>query len=275
MNTDIIRVTQLPIIEEQLLALEADVDRRVTEAMALACTPETIQDVKKARAELNKAFSDLEERRKEVKKAVLGPYEAFEAIYRKCVSNKFKSADLALKNKIDDVEREIKRQCEDGLREYFAELCAVNHLDWLAYGRANIKVDMSSAKQKTPKKLREQIAAFVTGVAREAETLADMKDAEELLAEYRQRLDISDAIRVVEDRHRRIEAERERMEAFAAAQKAQQEAVEKVEAVAPPVIAEPPTEAEKEYRCTFTVYATKDKLKALKQYMIQEGIRYE
>lgn len=275
MSTDMIRVVQLPVIEEQLRALKEDVCQRVNDALALACTPETIQDVKKARTELRKELDDMETRRKEVKKAVLGPYEAFEAVYRECVSDPFKLADIALKQKIDDVESAIKQECEDGLREYFAELCAVNGLDWLTYDRAGIRVDMASARQKTPKKLREQIANFVTGVAREVDTLAGMEDAEELLAEYRQRLDISDTIRTIEDRHRRVEAERARLAQYTAAQEAQREAVQKVDTVAPPVIVEPPKETEQEYRCTFIVYATKDKLRGLKQYMIQEGIRYE
>lgn len=47
-----------------------------------------------------------------------------------------------------------------------------------------------------------------------------------------------------------------------------------VEAAAPQIV-EPPIEAEKVYRCTFTVSATKPQLKKLKDFMIQEGIRYE
>lgn len=275
MSTDMIRVVQLPVIEEQLRALKEDVCQRVNDALALACTPDTIQDVKKARTELRKELDDMETRRKEVKKAVLGPYESFEAVYRECVSDPFKLADAALRQKIDEVESAIKRECEDGLREYFTELCAVNGLDWLTYDRAGIRVDMASAKQKTPKKLREQLAAFVSGIAKDVDTIASMEDAEELLAEYKRCLNLSDAIRTVDDRHRRIEAEKERLAQYTKAQEAQMEAVQKVDAVAPPVIVEPPTETEQEYRCTFTVYATKDKLRCLKQYMIQEGIRYE
>ncbi len=275
MKTEMIRVVQLPVIEEQLRALKEDVCQRANDALALACTPETIQEVKKARTELRKELEDMEARRKEVKKAVLGPYEAFEAVYRECVSGPFTTADAALKKKIDDVETVIKQECEDVLREYFAELCAVNGLDWLTYDRAGIRIDMASAKQKTPKKLREQLASFVSGVAKDVDTIASMEDAEELLAEYKQCLNLSDAIRSVDDRHRRIEAEKERLSQYTAARDEQKEVVKKVDALTPPVAVEPPREAEQEYRCTFTVYATKDKLKGLKQYMIQEGIRYE
>ena len=105
---ELIKVVQLPVIEEQLRSMKEAVDKRVEEALSLVCTEETIQTVKSARAELNKEFQALEEQRKEVKKAVLGPYERFEAVYKECVSDAFKTADAALKGKVEATEREIK-----------------------------------------------------------------------------------------------------------------------------------------------------------------------
>lgn len=104
---ELIKVVQLPVIEEQLRSMKEAVDKRVEEALSLVCTEETIQTVKSARAELNKEFQALEEQRKEVKKAVLGPYERFEAVYKECVSDAFKTADAALKGKVEATEREI------------------------------------------------------------------------------------------------------------------------------------------------------------------------
>ena len=85
MDNALIRVTQLPVIEEQLRALKASIDQKVNDALSLACTHDTIQAVKSTRAELNKEFSSLEDQRKAVKKAVLGPYEQFESVYKECV----------------------------------------------------------------------------------------------------------------------------------------------------------------------------------------------
>ena len=101
---ELIKVVQLPVIEEQLRSMKEAVDKRVEEALSLVCTEETIQTVKSARAELNKEFQALEEQRKEVKKAVLGPYERFEAVYKECVRDAFKKADAALKGKVDATE---------------------------------------------------------------------------------------------------------------------------------------------------------------------------
>ena len=271
---ELIKVVQLPVIEEQLRSMKETVDKRVEEALSLVCTEETIQTVKSARAELNKEFQELEEQRKEVKKAVLSPYERFETVYKECVSDAFKRADAALKSKVDATEREIKQRCEDGLREYFAELCAAERVDFVRYEQAGIVVDMASAKQKTPKKLREKLADFVSGIARSMELISDMEDAEEIMVEFKRTLDAPAAISTVQERHRRIEAEKE-AQAFREEQRAREaEAVAKVEAAASPTV-EPPIEADKVYRCTFTVSATKPQLKKLKEFLIQEGIRYE
>lgn len=271
---ELIRVAQLPVIEERLRAMKETVDKRVGEALALVCNEETVQAVKAVRADLNKEFQALEEQRKAAKKAVLGPYEQFEAVYKECVSDAFKAADIALKSKVDATEREIKQRCEDGLREYFAELCAAERIDFVRFEQAGVKVDMASAKQKTPKKLREQLADFVAGIARSVELISGMDDAEEIMVKFKRTLDAPGSISVVQERHRRIEAEKE-TQALREAQRAREaEVVAKVEAAAPPVV-EPPVEAEKVYRCSFSVVATKAQLRKLKDFMIQEGIRYE
>ena len=271
---ELIRVAQLPVIEERLRAMKETVDKRVGEALALVCNEETVQAVKAVRADLNKEFQVLEEQRKAAKKAVLGPYEQFEAVYKECVSDAFRAADAALKGKVDATEREIKQRCEDGLREYFAELCAAERIDFIRFEQSGVKVDMASAKQKTTKKLREQLADFVSGVARSVELISGMDYAEEIMVEFKRTLDAPAAISTVQERHRRIEAEKE-AQALREEQRAREaEAVAKVEAAAPPTV-EPPVEAEQVYKCTFTVHATKPQLRKLKGFLNQEGIRYE
>lgn len=270
----LIQVTQLPVIEERLRSVKDDVDSRVSEAVSLVCTEETVKAVKAARSDLNKQFQELERQRKAVKSAVLEPYERFEVVYRECVSNAFRDADMKLKAKIDSVESEMKQRCEDELREYFSELCAAQHVEWLGYERAGVRVDMASARQKTPKKLREQLVQFVSRVSSDVERISEMEGAEEILVEFKRTLNAVDAIGVVHERHRRIESERAAQEARAVQRERESEAIARVEAVAPPVILEE-KEPERFYKCAFTVRATMEKLKKLKKFLIEEGIEYE
>lgn len=274
---ELIQVVQLPVIQERLRSMKEAIGREVEEACSLACTEETIQAVKNKRAELRKLLDGLEVQRKAVKTAVMGPYNAFETVYKECVADALKSADAALKGKIDEVETEQKRRCEDGLREYFAELRAVHHLDWLTYERAGIKVDMASAKAKTPGKLRKQLAEFVVRVNDGVNLIASMDNADEIMVEFRECLDASKAIGIVLERRRRIEEEAASKSERDAAKVKEDEAVERVLEVQksylqPPTLAAP---QEPVLKCTFTVRTTKAQLKRIKEFLEKEGIQYE
>lgn len=282
MNDNLIHVVQLPVIEERLRSMKETIEEQTSAALSLVCSDETLSQVRTARADLTKAFNDLEDQRKAVKRAVMGPYEAFEKVYKECIAEPFKSADAALKGKISAVEDGIKADCEAKMRAYFAELSAAEHVEWLKFEWVGLKITLDVARQKSHSKLREQIAGFVVGVAQAVTTISKMDNAEEIMAEYRQCLDMGRAIGIVQDRHQRIEQERQAAESRRAAQEAEQAAVDKVDAVTPPKPLSPPVaapvpqqEGEKVYKCSFTVRATKPQLKRLKEFLIQEGISYE
>ncbi len=268
-ETALIRVTQLPQIEERLRDFKDAVIQRTEEAKSLVCTEETIAAVKRYRSDLRKAFEELEDQRKQVKAAIFAPYDRFEAVYKECVADAFKSADAALKGKIDETEGEIKKRCEDGLREYFDELCATHGLDWLTFERAGVKVDMASAKQKTPKKLREQLKEFVESVDMDCEAIANAQYADEVMAEYKRCLRYSEAVATVQARHQRMEQERAALEARTVQKATESEAVRKVETIALPVVVEPPVTA------TFTVTDTRERLVALREWIKANKYEYK
>lgn len=264
----LIVVEQLPVIREQLHQLKVRWEQKAADADSMVCTEETIQEVKAFRAEMRKEFAEIEEQRKLVKKAVADPYEQFYLIYKECVYDPFEAADGIFATKITTVESDIKRRCEDGLREYFDELCAAHGIDWIKYEDAGVKVDMASARQKTPKKLREQLSGFVSNVAHDTGIILGMDCADEIMAEYKRRLNLPEAFSAVQDRHRRIETERQQMEQRAARKAAEDEAVRKVEALAPPIAQETKT-------VTFTVTDTVDRLIMLREFMKVNGYKYE
>lgn len=274
----LIAVKQLPVIEERLQTLKDRWKQMALDAESMVCTEETIQAVKAFRTQMRKEFDELEERRKQIKNAVMGPYEQFLSVYADCVADAFKMADAIFSRKISEVETDMKRRCEDGLRDYFAELCAVYHLDWLEYERSGIKVDMASAKAKTPKRLREQLAAFVTQVGDSVDRIVELDAAEEIMLEFRRTLDAADAICTVQERHRRIEEERVAQEARKAVLEQEAEAVRRVEALAPPVPATSPAKNPDDVfeSFTYTVYNVKrSQLWKIRDLLESEGIKYE
>lgn len=279
---NLIELRQLPIIVEYLSTQKEKWEQDALEAEAMVCTEATLKAVKGKRTEIGQEFEDLERRRKEVKAAIMARYNAFDAVYKDCITVSYQRAYASLTEKINEVESDIKARCEDGLRDYFAELCAVHHLDWLTYEQAGIKVDMASAKAKTPKKLREQLSAFVAGVAESVDRINTLEDAGEIMVEYQKTLDAAGAICTVKERHRRIEEQKKFQEARDAIRAQEAEAVRRVEALAPPVVVESPG-SEKTVRVSLVMHPTRsqyeDKIKPimrkLKEICDMEGIKYE
>ena len=251
----------------------------------MAVTDETLTACRDRRAEINKLFKELEEQRKAVKNAVMAPYNAFESVYKECVNAPFAAADNILRGKIEAVENELKGRCEDNLRKWFSELTLTHGVSWLSWEQVGVKVDLASARQKTPQKLMDKLNEFCARVALDVEAISGMEDAAEIMAEYKKTLNMAVSVRVVKERHEAMERERIEAEERKRAQIARLEAEARVEAAAPEVLAPPvaasseprvqSSEETKVYKCSFTVRATKDQLRALKNFMKQEGISYE
>lgn len=277
MENNIIQVKQLPIIVEQLHEVKAEVTAKVEQALSLVCTEDTVKDVKKVRSELNKELKDYEERRKAVKKAIMTPYEQFETVYKDCISNTYKKADAELKDKIDSVENELKEKKRKEVKDYFEELCEANSLDFITFENANINVTLSASM----KSLKEQAKAYVDKIVDDLNLINTQEHKDEILYEYKQSLNVSNAITTVANRYKAIEEAKAREEERKAREQAEAEATAKVEsvveAVAQPTV-EPiasPVEEEKTYTLKFTVRGTMPQLKALKEFLNNGGYDYE
>ncbi len=278
MDNEIIKVTQLPIIVEQLHEVKAEVIAKVEQALSLVCTEDTVKDVKKVRSELNKELKDYEERRKAVKQAIMKPYEQFEAVYKDCISETYKKADAELKNKIDSVENELKAQKTAEVKAYFDEYLQSKGIDFVTFESTHINVTLSASM----KSLKEQAKAFIDKTSDDLALINTQEHEDEILYEYKASLNVSNAITTVTNRYKAIEEAKAREEERKAREQAEAEAAAKVEsvveAVAPPTaepIAPPPVEEEKTYTTKFVVRGTMPQLKALKEFLNNGGYDYE
>lgn len=309
-NTEIIVVKQLPIIEEQLRTVQQNIQARVDEVLAMECTEDTVKEVKKARAELNAQFKDLEARRKAVKSQIEAPYKKFEVVYKACAGDIFADADRKLAQKIRDVEDGMRNKRADAVRSYFEEYRDSLNLpaDLADYRYAGINVTLSA----TEKSLKSQAKEFLDRLRDDLSLIAAQPDPDEVLTEYRECRNVARAVQIVRERHARIEAERRRREEEQEAQRKAQEHAAEVEQVieeeeqltmpepteapadefhapvAEPVPDEKPeeeatTEPEQVdfvplpllYCTVIKVTGTKQQLKDLKQYIIDGGMSYE
>ena len=153
----------------------------------------------------------------------------------------------------------------------------------------------------TAKKLKEQCTAFLDRVMDDIQLIATQEHTAEILVEYKKLLNVSQAIRTVKERFEAIAAEKAREEAERAERERVAQNTAETTAAFEPFIANVPREievpegempgaesavseltvAEHEpiYPLRFTVFGTKEQLKAaakyIKEYLNKEGLRYE
>ena len=287
---DLIVVKQLPQIEEHLKELSLEVEQKVENAKSLVCTEENVTTIKQIRASLNKEFKEVENQRKIVKEQILAPYMQFEEIYKMYISDKYKSADNDLKEKIDSTENELKNIKEQEIKDYFEEYKKANNIDFVTYSQARINVTLSASM----KSLKEQAKQFIDKIVDDLKLIDTQEHKAEILVEYKQSLNVSQAITSVTNRFKAIEEEKKKQEELKRKQleEAQRRADESIRVqteatrqalenfipkTEETILQAPVIEEKQEEILTlrFTVKGTRTKLRELKQFLENGGYDYE
>lgn len=275
---DLIIIKQLPQIEEHLKELSIEVEQKVENAKSLICTEENVKTIKEVRADLNKEFKEVEKQRKAVKEQVLAPYMQFEEVYKQYISDKYKSADIDLKQKVDSVESELKTKKEQEVKDYFEEYKTANNIDFITYEQARINVTLSASK----KSLKEQAKSFIDKIADDLKLIETQEHKAEILVEYKQTLNVSQAITMVTNRFKAIEEEKKIQEQKVVHiemnkdHEITQKSYEQLESVFNKPLEQPKEEKTEEIlTLKFTVRGTRTKLRELKQFLENGGYDYE
>ena len=274
---DLIIVKQLPQIEEHLKERSEEIEEKVKNAKSLVCTEENVKTIKEVRAELNKEFKEVETQRKMVKEQILAPYTKFEEIYKTYISDKYKSADNDLKTKIDSTESELKNKKEQEIKDYFEEYRTSNNIDFITYGQARINVTLSASM----KNLKEQVKQFIDKIVDDLKIIETQEHKTEILVEYKQTLNVSQAITSVTNRFKAIEEEKKRQEQKVVHiemnenHEITQKSYEQLENVFNKPLEQPKEENEEILTLKFTVKGTRTRLRELKQFLESGGYDYE
>lgn len=270
MDSNLIVIKQLPVIEEHLQKMKLEIEQRVGMANALECSEDTRKEVKKVRAQLNKDLEDFENRRKEVKKKIEEPYKQFEQIYKENISEPFKAGINKLDEKIRTVESGIKSEKKRKVKAYFDEYQKSMGIDFLSLEKSGIQITLSASE----KSLKTAAKEYIDKAADDLKLIETQEHSDEILLEYKKNLSISAAITTVLNRHRELEnmADAKAEQAETAAQlKAAEDAVDEIMSeIAPPTTVEP-EQKEAIFELTFTVRATKNKLRDLKEFLTDGG----
>ena len=226
----------------------------------------------------------MEARRREVKKAILSPYDAFEKLYKECAADAFTKADAELKTKIATVENGIKGAKRDEIVAFYNEYRASLNIpeDIAPFDQCGINITMSDSL----KKLQGQASLFLQNVSNDLRLIETLEHKDEVMVEYRRTHSAPEAALIVDRRHKEMEDAARRRAAMKSAQEVQDAAQAKIEEVLneePPAPVSAPVEqpipteapAEKIYQVSFRVRGSIDKLKALKEFLVNGGYDYE
>ena len=269
---ELVVIEQLPKITEQLQIISDEVDKEIEYALSLDCTEESKQEVKKARASLNKINNVLEEKRKEGKKAILAPYEAFEEVYDNLVKGKLKNADSTLKTRLELIESEQLNSKRDNLIgfaiEYFKKY---NIPAYVTFSDIGLNITLSASE----KSLKEQIVSFCERINKDLELIRLEDFGAEIENEYSiNGYDLTKAKLTVIERHKKIEELEKQKQVVEEKQQEEQKIVEQVEKIIAPVEVE--EEPKEMLECTFTVWVdNQDKLVKIKKFLEELGVKYE
>ncbi|MFC2497363.1 DUF1351 domain-containing protein [Capnocytophaga granulosa] len=298
MNENLITLKQAPIIVyEKIKAVGQQIEAKIAELNLdnQLVTDETLKSAKNTRTMLRKELDGFETQRKYIKEQVNAPYEAFEKAYKEHIKVHYDKADNTLKYKIDEVQNRLLNDKQGRIKDYFTELCQSQGIDFLIFERLPLNITLSDSD----KKFKEQVANFVGEVSKSLEFIESLTDPDEykaeILADYKQTLDVMRSINNAKYRKQQREAELQRLEAqkvraeqarLAAEAKAKEvaplQAPEEVPAPAPQEVPAPPQEvpapAPQEVVpdlvvTNFTVQGTMEQLRALKAYILSNNIK--
>ena len=274
-------VEQLPIINEQIKKIGKDLDKRLKDLKLekIVCTEDTRKDLKKLRADLNSELKEFERQRKEIKEKIYEPYGKFEEIYMEEIKSKYMNADDILRNKITEVECNLKHEKEVEVKRYFDELVESKKIDFVEFHQLDLNITLTASL----KSLKEQIDIMISKVEEDLNAINSQDNSDEILVEYKTNLNLSDAITKGTNRHKALEELERKKESTKETIEQEEKGIEKVEEAL-----QAPQEdvlegqmtiddfgEEEKYETKFLVKGTINQLKELKGFLENGGYEYE
>lgn len=265
---ELIVVEQLPIIKYKLEQLSKEIKEKVDRANSLVVNDDTVKEVKQVRANLNKEFNELEEQRKKVKSAIMAKYDEFNEIYVENVSNLYKDADVQLKEKIDNVENQLKQEKIEELELFARQHFEFNNIDDIVnFDDIGLNITLSASM----KSLKDQVLAFVEKVVNDLKLIELEEYKDEIMVEYKNTKDFTNSKLTVINRHKQLDELKKRQEEIQLQINEDAEIVEKVEEITTP---KEIIEDEEIISVSFTITDTKEKIIKVREFMKEEGINY-
>lgn len=265
--------------------VKAWVASRVEEYKNIAYTEDAAKDMKQDRAELNKAKTAIENERKRIKKLCMEPYERFERQVKE-VTGLIDEPIGLIDGQLKEIEEKRKQQKQKDIEELFK---TIGFQDFIVLERImdpkwlNATVSLG--------KIEEQMKNILFKVGTEVATISSLPEFSfEALEIYKKTLDLNQAIAEgqrlaeIQKKKQQYEEDQKRIAAEKARQEAEQKmavkhvvgtmAVENVPVVEENVETEEKTTQADLIQMDFRVWATREQLLGLREYLIGHQIKF-
>lgn len=281
---EIVEIKQLPEIYQQLdkvneLIVEKtkNIDETLKELSKLSDEEqeEKKQEIKKYRTYLNSMKSELENKRKEIKKAIQKPYDEFENIYKDKALNVLDEGINKLSSVIGDIEQKQLQKKYDELTLFFNEYATFYHIENLvSFADLPIKINLSTSLES----LKKQIKEFCEKISNDMIAISSEEFRDEILFEYKDNgFDYTKAKLTVINKHEMLEKIKKEQEELKSKVSEEQMVIENVSTLcsAPIEIQEELEEDEEIIEASFTIRTTRNKILRLIDYLKEMEIDYE
>lgn len=282
---EIVEIKQLPEIYQQLDKVNkivVDKTKGIEEILQELSKlseeeqEEKKQDIKKYRTYLNSMKTDLENKRKEIKKAIQKPYDEFESIYKDKALNVLDKGIDKLTNTINNIESTQLQKKREELISFFDNYTEFYHIgDIVSFDDLPIKINLSTGLES----LKKQIIAFCEKVSNDMIAISSEEFRDEILLEYQNNgFDYTKAKITIINKHEMLEKIKQQQEQVQVEIRQETTVVENVNTLCSAPIEieeEKPEENDEIIEVSFTIKTTKNKILKLKDYLKEMEIDYE
>lgn len=272
-------VEALPVVKFNKEEIMKEISNRMQYYSNIEVTEETMKESKTDLANLRKFRDSFEEKRKELKKKFLKPYEDFEKEYKEIIELIDRPLNL-INAQLQKLEFEQKETKKKGIKLYY-EKEAKDIVELVPFER--IFKDKWLNKTCTTKSIKDEIAEFVKSFKCGYETIKNLnqKYEKQIIDKFIQTFDLTVALA----EGKRLEEQEEKIDvveqSYGTYRKQEQERKNKVEHLnklygfqkEENTSTTQPQEPKK-YVVTLQFTATCEQLKALKQFLIEQNIEF-
>lgn len=265
-------------------------------------TPETMKEATDEKAKINKFKDKVAEYRKNIVAEYNKPIKLFETT-AKTAEKILTETYTTINNQVLEYQNSLKEEIKEKVKQYFNEYRIKKNIDekYIDFEELNVVIRLDSITEKgsLTKKIKDEINSKVDAINNELQTIRTMQNSEEILVEYLKHKNLSLAIKEVNDRHCVLDNLKKTEEELLKQQEIEAQTIANVNDVIEgqttieEFLEAPVTEQVNEqvvvgidtgkgeskqvdiYTMKFTVQGTIEQLKAIKEFLEKEGIKYE